>query len=162
VTESRGVKRGSKPKPILVDDLNLIPSAPSAPKILKSAGRELWSSLWIGGRRWLDVSSDVALIEMICRNFDTLIEVNEVIRTHGRYYSTPQGHHLPHPAVADSRNLSAQIVSWLSLAGFSASDRARLQIPMVTVNPLSAWRDRQLGKAALNLDDRSRHGGDLK
>lgn len=158
MTESRGVKRGSKPKPILVDDLSLIPSAPSAPKVLKSDGRELWSSLWIGGRRWLDVSSDVALIEMICRNFDTLIEVNEVIRVQGRYYSTPQGHHLPHPAVTDSRNLSAQIVSWLSLAGFSASDRARLQIPMIVENPLSAFRERnrrEIEIAAPNLDDRS-------
>ena len=156
MTESRGVKRGSKPKPILVDDLSLIPSAPKAPKHLRTVGRAMWVELWDGGARWLDVKSDRALIEMICRACDAFADVEKFIAEHGRYYTTPQGHHLVHPAVTDARSLSASIVSWLSLAGFSASDRARLQIPMVTVNPLSAWRERnrrEIDKAAPNLDE---------
>ena len=142
MTASRGVKRGSKPSPILVDDLSLIPVAPKAPKHLRTVGRGMWIELWDGGRRWLDVKSDRALIEMICRSCDSLADVEKFIAEHGRYYSTAQGHHLVHPAVTDARHLSAQIVSWLSLAGFSASDRARLQIPILTVNPLTAFRER--------------------
>jgi len=142
VTVSRGVRRGSKPKPILVDDLSLIPIAPKAPKDLRVVGRRVWIELWDGGRRWLDVKSDRSLIELICKNFDVLSDVEKLIADQGRYYSTPQGHVLPHPAITDARHLSAQIVSWLSLAGFSASDRARLQIPMIVENPLSAFRER--------------------
>ena len=67
MTVSRGVKRGSKPSPILVDDLSLIPVAPKAPKGLRTVGRAMWVELWDGGRRWLDVKSDRVLIEMICR-----------------------------------------------------------------------------------------------
>ena len=149
MTVSRGVKRGSKPSPILVDDLSLIPDAPKAPKHLRTVGRAMWVELWDGGRRWLDVKSDRALIEMICRSCDSLADVEKLIAEHGRYYSTPQGHHLVHPAVTDARHLSANIVSWLSLAGFSASDRARLQIPMIVENPFSAFRARHKNSPAL-------------
>jgi len=38
--------------------------------------------------------------------------------------------------------LVAQVVSWLGMAGFSASDRARLNIPILTENPLIAFRAR--------------------
>lgn len=142
MTVSRGVGRGRKPQPIITDDLSIIPVAPSAPKHLKHEGRELWVELWDGGRRWLDTKSDVPLIEMICRNMDRLCEVQRFIAKAGRYYETPQGHHLVHPAVTDERHLSAQIVSWLSLAGFSASDRARLNIAPSTENALEKWRER--------------------
>ena len=142
MTVSRGVRRGSKPSPILVDDLSMIPSAPKAPKELRVVGRAMWVELWDGGARWLDVKSDRALIAMICRACDALADVEKFIAEHGRYYTTPQGHHLVHPAVTDARHLSAQVVSWLSFAGFSASDRARLQIPILTVNPLTAFRER--------------------
>jgi len=143
MTQSSGVGRGSKRKPIIAKDVALIPDAPIAPSDLSDAGRELWSVLWNGGRRWLDVGSDVVLIEMIVRASETLMKVNETLRTDGRYYQTPQGHWLVHPAVVDARNLSANIVSWLSLAGFSASDRARLNVPMMVVtDPLEKWRER--------------------
>lgn len=140
MTQSRGVSRGRKLSPILVNDLSIIPDAPSVPKVLRSDGRALWVSLWDGGRRWLDVKSDAPLIESICRTFDSLCDVEKFIRKNGRYYTTAQGHHLVHPAVVDARHLSAQMVSCLSLAGFSASDRARLQIPILTENALTAFR----------------------
>jgi hypothetical protein len=83
------------------------------------------------------------LLEMVCRGIDRLVEVEEYLAVAGRWYTTPQGHELPRPAVADARHLSGQVVSWLAMAGFTATDRARLNIPIAYDDALEVFRARR-------------------
>ena len=135
-----GRRVGGVPKVLkLADGFKPMPT-PRAPKGLGEVGRRWWSALWQGGERWLDTESDFLLIEFICRAQDRLAEIEKVLTTEGRYYETKQSQKLPHPAVADSKSVSAQIVSWLSLCGFTPTDRARLGVAVKGVSELDAWR----------------------
>ena len=128
----------------LADGFQPLPP-PRKPKGLGKVGSAWWSNLWQGGERFLNASTDALVIELICRAQDVLAEIETTLAREGRYYVTKQGQRLPHPGVADSRAVSAQIVSWLSLCGFTPTDRARLGDGAQGVSELDAWR-RSVGK----------------
>jgi P27 family predicted phage terminase small subunit len=140
-----GARKGGKPKVLkLAEGFQPLP-APEAPESLGEVGRRWWSALWQGGARWLDVESDYLLIELICRAQDKLAAIEEILEREGRYYETKQSQILPHPAVADSKSVSAQLVGWLSLCGFTPTDRARLGVAVKGVSELEIWRKKTNG-----------------
>lgn len=141
-TTPTGARKGGKPKVLkLAEGMKPLP-APKAPKGLGVIGRRWWSALWKGGERWLDVESDYLLIELICRAQDKLDAIEKILEQEGRYYETKQSQRLPHPAVADSKSVSAQLVGWLSLCGFTPTDRARLGVAVKGVSEIDIWRQK--------------------
>lgn len=139
------MKRGTRAKPLILPSNVAPPPAPSPPSDLGPEGRRWWLAIWEGGRRWLDPSTDVLLVEMVCRNQDRIVDVEAVISLEGRYYKTPAGQLLPHPALADARALSAQSASWLSALCFTPADRRTLGIVVAgsDTDALAAFRDRK-------------------
>jgi len=125
VSPTNGVRPGGKRTPLLIPE-DAIPRPPRPPKALGVVGRRAWKEIWRAGRRWLDPKSDALVVELCCRTFDTVEEIEHNLATHGRYYFTKSGQELPRPGVADVRALRAQIVSWLALLGFSPSARAEM------------------------------------
>jgi P27 family predicted phage terminase small subunit len=77
---------------------------------------------------------DHLLIEMVCVTQDQIARIEKELELNGRYYKTPQGQILAHPAVGDLRNLKAATVSWLSALCFSPSDRKQLGIMVDTAS----------------------------
>ena len=139
-TTPTGRRVGGVPKVLKLADGSRALPAPKPSKTLGKVGLRWWQALWQGGERWLDPSSDFLLIEFICLAQDKLAAIEELLEREGRYYETKQSQKLPHPAVADSKSLSAQIVSWLSLCGFTPTDRARLGVAAQGISELDAWR----------------------
>ena len=125
VTPTNGVRPGGKRTPLLIPE-EAIPRPPRPPKALGVVGRRAWKEIWRSGRRWLDPKSDALVVELCCRTYDTVEEIEQNLATHGRYYFTKSGQELPRPGVADVRALRAQIVSWLALLSFSPSARAEM------------------------------------
>jgi P27 family predicted phage terminase small subunit len=118
---------------------------PRPPKTLRAPGRRWWAALWAAGARWLDPAADELLLVRLCGLIDLAAAVDHQLAKQGRWYTTPQGQRLAHPAVADSRHLHAAITSLMSIAGFTPTDRARLGVAMQgeTHDALALFRDRR-------------------
>lgn len=148
VTPTNGVARGGKRKPILIPE-EAVPRPPRPPRALGVVGRRAWKEIWRSGRRWLDPKSDALVVELCCRAFDTVEEIERNLASHGRYYFTKSGQELPRPGVADVRALRAQIVSWLALLGFTPSARAEMGQRVETPDDaLTRFRNRKHGERA--------------
>ena len=129
-----GVKRGAKRKPLVIPaDVNP-PAPPVIPDSLGEVGAKWWTAIWIGGKRFLSPTMDHLLVEMVCLTQDQIAKIEKELERDGRYYNTPQGHILAHPAVGDLRNLRAATVSWLGALCFSPSDRKQLGIMVDTAS----------------------------
>ena len=124
-------------------DLSVVPVVP---KSLGPVGQAYWQVLWTGGRRHLSELHDAPLMGRLCRNFDTISELeiwlgSDVTR---RWYTSPNGQIVTHPAVKQIEQMDAQNTAWLSLLGFTPSDRARLGLAEIRVaNELDAFRQRK-------------------
>ena len=124
-------------------DLSVVPVVP---KSLGPVGQAYWEVLWTGGRRHLSELHDAPLMGRLCRNFDTISELeiwlgSDVTR---RWYTSPNGQVVTHPAVKQIEQMDAQNTAWLSLLGFTPSDRARLGLAEIRVaNELDAFRQRK-------------------
>jgi len=139
-----GVKRGAKRKPIvLAADVNP-PAPPAIPDSLGDVGARWWTAIWEGGKRFLSPTMDHLLVEMVCVTQDQIAKIEKELEKNGRYYNTPQGHILAHPAVGDLRNLKAATVSWLGALCFSPGDRKQLGIMVDTsaTDLLQNWKKR--------------------
>jgi phage terminase small subunit len=61
-----------------------------------------------------------------------------------RWYETANGQIVTHPAVKQIEQADAQMTTWLSLLGFTPSDRARLGLQEIRVaNELDQFRRRK-------------------
>ncbi len=61
-----------------------------------------------------------------------------------RWYVTANGQVVTHPAVKQIEQIDAQVTGWLSMLGFSPSDRARLGLAEIRVaNELDEFRKRK-------------------
>jgi phage terminase small subunit len=82
----------------------------------------------------------------LCKNFDKIAELelwlgNDVER---RWYTSPNGQVVTHPAVKQIEQMDAQNTAWMSLMGFTPSDRARLGLQEIRVaNELDQYRQRK-------------------
>jgi P27 family predicted phage terminase small subunit len=93
----------------------------------------------------LSEKHDSALIELLCQQVENVARINawlakDVTR---QFYSTANGQLVTHPLVKQKQESLAQITAWLSLLGFTPSDRARLGLAEIRVaNELDQFRRR--------------------
>jgi hypothetical protein len=107
---------------------------PEPPRPLLKYGQELWDRVWSMGATWVSQKSDLELLVMTCEMIDErwnlrvkVMQSDDAAMRRGL------------------RELDRQIVSNLSLLGFTPSDRARLGVAEVKVrsklDELMAKRD---------------------
>jgi P27 family predicted phage terminase small subunit len=161
-----GRRSGRPPKPIEVHRRNGNPSKknlpavpvpefalavvnddelPEPPKTLSEFGRAYWLMFWDEGRRHLSEKHDAALIERLCLAFDQVARIEQWLGTDVTrwFYETANGQLVTHPLIKQKSELNAQITAWLSLLGFTPSDRARLGLAEIRVaNELDQFRRR--------------------
>jgi P27 family predicted phage terminase small subunit len=118
---------------------------PEPPKTLSEFGRAYWLMFWDAGRRHLSEKHDAALIERLCLAFDQVARIEQWLGTDVTrwFYETANGQLVTHPLIKQKSELNAQITAWLSLLGFTPSDRARLGLAEIRVaNELDQFRRR--------------------
>jgi P27 family predicted phage terminase small subunit len=162
-----GRRNGRPPKPIEVHrrngnpskkNLNPIPvpefalavvdagSLPEPPAELDDYAAALWLMFWDAGRRHLSEKHDSALIAKLCRAMEKAEQIESWMADDVErwFYATANGQLVTHPLVKQLAELNAQITAWLSLLGFTPSDRARLGLAEIRVaNELDQFRQRK-------------------
>jgi P27 family predicted phage terminase small subunit len=101
---------------------------------------------WDAGRRHLSEKHDSALVEKVCAAIEqvALIEAWQGKDVMNWFYETANGQLVTHPLIKQKGELNAQITAWLSLLGFTPSDRARLGLAEIRVaNELDQYRQRK-------------------
>lgn len=119
---------------------------PPVPVWCDDYGSAVWQVLWEAGRRHLSEKHDQVLITMLVETMQERHRVREWLGsdTNNRWYTTANGQTVTHPAVKQIEQMNAQITAWLSMLGFSPSDRARLGLAEIRVaNELDAFRQRK-------------------
>jgi len=165
-TQSTGVGRGKRREPVEKKRLrgarvrNHLPAVPvpefalatveltdlpKPPDTLDSYGAAYWSMFWNAGRRHLSEAHDSALVERLCLAFEQLARIEQWLGTDVTrwFYETANGQLVTHPLIKQKSELNAQVTAWLSLLGFTPSDRARLGLAEIRVaNELDQFRRR--------------------
>lgn len=113
---------GRRPLP---DDAELVvlPGVASVPEPLRPlepAGLSLWNRVWESAQAWVSPDTDVDLLQLTCELVDERVELREVVRSTGEWRDR-----------RGLRMVDAQIVSNLSLLGFTPADRSRLGVARV-------------------------------
>ena len=124
-------------------DLSVIPEPPAS---LGQVGVAYWKILWTAGRRHLSELHDTPLMSRLCSNFDKIAELENWLGSdvERRWYTSPNGQIVTHPAVKQIDQMDAQNTAWMSLLGFTPSDRARLGLAEIRVaNELDQFRQRK-------------------
>ena len=116
---------GGRALPVPVAVVTAAPSTPRAPKGLERPGRSLWRAVWRDAGDWL-APTDAVLVRMLCEAADERENLRELIAAEGYTFTTAKGYVGIHPVVSTLRKLEAQIISMLSMLGFSPADRTRL------------------------------------
>lgn len=108
---------------------------PVMPRGLGPAGKAMWSRVWSGGKSWVAPISDRPLVEQLCRLADEVEILRKDIASGKteRWYTTANGQVVTHPAVKQLADGRVQMTTWLSMLGFSPSDRGRLGLTEVRV-----------------------------
>jgi hypothetical protein len=83
---------------------------------LGEAGRQLWDSIFGAGEMWISIRTDTQLVQMACE----LLDRREVLRE--AWAADP----VDRPVNMSLLETEKQIISSLSLLGFSPADRTRL------------------------------------
>ena len=142
------IRGGLKAQPMPESALALVDlgAIPEPPKTLGKVGVAYWGIYWTAGRRHLSELHDTPLMTRLCSNFDRIAELelwlgSDVER---RWYTSPNGQIVTHPAVKQIDQMDAQNTAWMSLLGFTPSDRARLGLAEIRVaNELDQFRQRK-------------------
>jgi hypothetical protein len=83
---------------------------------LGPVGRQFWDSIFGAGELWISVRTDTALVQMVCE----LMDRRELLRL--EFVADPASR----PVNMSLLETEKQIVSGLSLLGFTPADRTRL------------------------------------
>ena len=119
---------------------------PDPPAVLTEVGQLAWRTFWVAGRRHLSEHHDSAMLGRLCLRMQQVAELEawlaeDVTR---RWYETANGQVVTHPAVKQIEAADAQMTTWMSLLGFTPSDRARLGLAEIRVaNELDQFRQRK-------------------
>jgi P27 family predicted phage terminase small subunit len=124
------------------------------PEGLSSYGVDVWNRLWSAGQHYLSPTQDRLLVEKLCRKLDVIRRLEDwlSVDVERRWYTTANGQTVTHPAVKQVEQADAQATAWLSMLGFSPSDRARLGLPKQgDVNPFRELHDKIAARRAGNI-----------
>ena len=83
---------------------------------LNVVGRQLWDSIFGAGELWISIRTDLQLVQMLCE----LLDRREVLRE--QWAADPVNRQINMSLLETEK----QVVSGLSLLGFSPADRTRL------------------------------------
>lgn len=113
---------GKRPLPTESSVVALVPATgvPDPPRPLGVAGTHLWSRAWVAAGAWLSPQTDLDLLLMVCEQMDERIVLRIRVLREGNVDDR-----------RGLRDLDKQIVSGLSLLGFTPTDRARLGLAEV-------------------------------
>lgn len=116
---------GNPGKRALPDErlITMIPAAtskPDAPRPLLKYGQDLWDRIWDAGTNWISPNTDLELLTMTCE----MVDERWNLRIKVMQNDDPRMRR-------GLRELDRQIVSNLSLMGFTPSDRSRLGLAEV-------------------------------
>ena len=126
---------GKRPLPDAAVELPPALTVPPVPDQLGPAAAAMWAGVWTAGRAWLSPQTDGYLIVLLCDGVDQREQLRDELAARGPLleidvYSPGVGvigtRVTANPALAALRALEAQLTRWLSLLGFSPTDRARL------------------------------------
>ena len=108
------------PESTTLQQLEPINNIPQPPRQLFEAGQQLWDRVWQSGLSWISPHSDIELLLMTCEQIDERVKLRTSVWNNNR---------------SDERKalraLDKEIVSNLSLLGFSPADRTRLGVAEV-------------------------------
>jgi len=108
------------PKESEITLLEQVDEVPEPPRPLLKYGQDLWNRIWSIGASWVSDKTDLELLIMTCE----MVDERWNLRVRVMQDDDPQ-------LRRGLRELEKQIVSNLSLLGFSPSDRARLGVAEV-------------------------------
>jgi P27 family predicted phage terminase small subunit len=179
VTPKTGVGRGSRPEPIEkkrrkgtapgagpTPDVALavveLGSLPVVPEGYDEVAASAWLEIWDAGRRHLSEKHDRLLIDRLCKKLMLIHQLEDWLSedVSRRWYTTANGQTVTHPAVKQLEQADAQVTAWLSMLGFSPSDRARLGLAEVRIaDALDEFRKRKEAKRNATVIDATVVGG---
>jgi P27 family predicted phage terminase small subunit len=140
-------KKKKTAPPVPATALAVVPlSTPDAPVWCDEYGSAVWSSIWAAGRRHLSEQHDTILVSLLVERLQDRRVIRGWLGDHpeNRWYVTANGQVVTHPAVKQIDQIDAQVTGWLSMLGFSPSDRARLGLAEIRVaNELDEFRRRK-------------------
>lgn len=93
---------------------------PNAMRPLGQAGQALWDRAWEAGRHWLSPKTDIETLLIICEQLDERISLRIRVLTENDATERKA-----------LRDLDKQIMSGMSILGFTPTDRARLGLAEV-------------------------------
>lgn len=105
------------PEQHAIVNMPAVTETPEPPRPLMKYGQEMWDRVWGMGASWISQTSDLELLMMTCE----MIDERWNLRVKVMQYDDAR-------LRRGLRELDRQIVSSLSLLGFSPSDRARLGV----------------------------------
>lgn len=113
---------GKRPLPRegAVELLPMADGVPEPSRELGPAGLELWTRIWRRGISWISPDVDVDLLLMTCESMDERQDLMRVVMSEGESRDRRA-----------LRALNSEIVSNLSLLGFTPADRSRLGVAEV-------------------------------
>ena len=100
--------------------LQQITEVPEPPRPLLKYGQALWDRVWAMGLTWVSDTTDVEILAMTCEMVDERLLLRDAVLLENDS-SMRRG----------LRELDRQIISNLSLLGFTPSDRSRLGVAEV-------------------------------
>jgi hypothetical protein len=83
---------------------------------LGPVGQQFWDSIFGAGEMWISIKTDTQLVLMICEAYDRREKLREM------FWQDPSDR----PVNMSLMEIEKQIISGLSLLGFSPADRTRL------------------------------------
>jgi len=124
------------PKASEIETLSAATEIPEPSRPLLKYGRELWDKVWEQGLKWISPNTDSEILLMTCEMIDERWNLRiKVMQSDDAKMRR------------GLRELDRQIVSNLSLLGFTPSDRSRLGLAEVKaeskLQQLKAQRDRR-------------------
>lgn len=112
---------GRRPLPVASVTLSSVGAGPpDPPRPLGVAGLHLWERAWAAARVWLSPQTDLDLLLIVCEQMDERVALRIRVLREG---DADQRRAL--------RDIDKQVVSNLSLLGFTPTDRARLGVAEV-------------------------------
>ena len=105
---------------------------------LGPVGQQFWDSIFGAGEMWISIKTDTQLVQMICEAYDRRAKLTEM------FWQNPADR----PTNMSLLEVEKQIMSGLSLLGFSPADRTRLGL--VSAKTKSKLEELLAKKAARN------------